>query len=120
MWSSKIPEQPTIPEMPLVKKPRNKTIQLNPNNENVGAVLISAVRYACGRRTYMPSIVVNVILPIVAQLNDKNLCCMERDIREAEKYSGGYGDEKIDKPMWLKFLKEIQDLMDKRGIERWW
>ena len=44
---------------------------------------------------------------------------MERDIREADKF-GDYGDEKIDKPEWLKFLKEIQDLMDKRWIERWW
>ena len=91
-------------------------IQLNPNNDNVGAVLISAIRYACGRRTYMPSIVVNVILPIVAQLNDKNLCCMERDIREQERF--GYGDE-CDRVEWIKLLKALQGEIEKRGIERW-
>ena len=91
-------------------------IKLDPNNDNVGAVLISAVRYACGRRTYMPSIVVNVILPVVAQLNDKNLCCMERDIREQERF--GYGDE-CDRVNWMKLLKALQGEIEKRGIERW-
>ena len=43
---------------------------------------------------------------------------MERNIREAGKF-GGYGDENIDKPMWLKFLAELQKVMEERGIERW-
>lgn len=91
-------------------------IKLDPNNENVGAVLISAVRYACGRRTYMPSIVVGVITPVIPQLCDKNLCCMERDIREQERF--GYGD-KCDEVTWLNFLKLLQDEVDKRGLQRW-
>lgn len=43
---------------------------------------------------------------------------MERDIREADKF-GGYGDETIDKPLWIKFLSELQDVMKERGIEPW-
>lgn len=83
-----------------------------------GAVINCAVRYACGRQSYMPSLVVGEVRKMIPFLNDKTIGCMERDIREVEKY-GGYGDEKIDKSMWLKFLKELQDVMDKRGIERW-
>ena len=83
-----------------------------------GAVINCAVRYACGRQSYMPSLVVGEFRKMIPLLNDKTIGCMERDIREAEKY-GGYGDEKIDKPMWLKFLAELQKVMDERGIERW-
>ena len=88
------------------------------NNDFFGAVINCAIRYACGRQTYMPSLIIEEVQPWLPLLNAKTLACMERDIREADKF-GGYGDEKIDKPEWLKFLKEIQDLMDKRGIERW-
>ena len=43
---------------------------------------------------------------------------VERDIRDAEKF-GGYGNEKIDKPDWMRFLANLQAEIDKRGIERW-
>lgn len=39
---------------------------------------------------------------------------MERDIREAESFGVGYGDEKIDKPVWLDFLKEVQNELSRR------
>lgn len=88
------------------------------NNEKFGAVLNCAVRYACGRQTYMPSIVIGFIRPLISEIDDKTLCCMERDIRDAERF-GGYGDEKIDKPDWMRFLADLQAEIDKRGIERW-
>ena len=113
--SAKIPKQKTVPEMPPVKQ---RKIKLDPNNENVGAVLISAVRYACGSQTYMPSLVIDVVRPMLPLLTPRTVACMERDIREADKF-GGYGDEKIDKPMWLKFLAELQKVMEERGIEKW-
>ena len=40
---------------------------------------------------------------------------MERDLREAN----GYGNENIDKPLWLEFLKEIRQVMNDRNIEVW-
>lgn len=88
------------------------------NNEDFGTILTCAVRYACGRQTYMPSIVIGFIRPLISEIDDKSLCCMERDIRDAEKF-GGYGDEKIDKPDWMRFLADLQAEIDKRGIERW-
>ena len=83
-----------------------------------GAVINCAVRYACGRQSYMPSLVVGEVRKMIPFLNDKTIGCMERDICEADKF-GGYGDEKIDKPMWLKFLAELQKVMEERGIEKW-
>lgn len=98
--------------------PLKANIVITPDNEDFGTILTCAVRYACGRQTYMPSIVIGFIRPLISEIDDNALCCMERDIREAEKY-GGYGNEKIDKPLWIDFLKELQDLMDKREIKRW-
>lgn len=87
-------------------------------DDNFGAVIISAIRYACGRQSYMPSLVVGVVHPMLPMLNDKTIACMERDIREADKF-GGYGDEIIDKPLWMSFLAELQRVMEERSIERW-
>lgn len=93
------------------------SLMLDPNNEKVGHVLVSAVRYACCRQTYMPGIVVSVILPRVSSLNDKILCCMERDIANQERY-GGYGDD-CDKKEWMKLLDALTAEREKRGLERW-
>lgn len=104
--------------MPLPSAP-NTNNEYNFEDDFFGAVINCAIRYACGRQSYMPSLVISVVKPMLPFLNDKTIGCMERDIREAEKYSGGYGDEKIDKPMWLKFLAELQKVMEERGIEKW-
>ena len=83
-----------------------------------GAVINCAVRYACGRQSYMPSLIIDVVRPMLPMLSNKTIGCMERDIREAEKY-GGYGDENIDKPGWMRLLKDLQGVMDERGIQRY-
>lgn len=88
------------------------------DDDNFGAVINCAIRYALGRQTYMPSLVIGVVRPMLPLLTPKTIACMERDIREADKF-GGYGDETIDKPLWIKFLSELQDFMKERGIEPW-
>jgi len=98
--------------------PLKANIVITPDNEDFGTILNCAVRYACGRQTYMPSIVIGFIRPLISEIDNKTLCCMECDIRDAEKF-GGYGDEKINKPDWMRFLADLQAEIDKRGIERW-
>ena len=104
--------------MPLPKAPYLAYGKYNFEDDFFGAVINCAIRYACGRQSYMPSLVIGEVRKMIPMLNDKTIGCMERDIREAEKF-GGYGDEKIDKPGWLAFLKELQDEMDRRKINRW-
>ena len=87
---------------------------LDPNNEDVGAVLICAVRYGLGRRTYITKLISDVIIPIVPQMNNKNLCVMERDIVEQERF--GYGDE-CDKDEWMKLLDTLKAEREQRGLE---
>ena len=88
---------PDIPQFPIC-------------SENFGSILICAVRYALGRETYMPSIVIGFIRPLISKINNKTLFVLERDVRESKSY----GDPKIDKPDWLVFLAELQAEIQKR------
>ena len=50
-------------------------------------MLICAMRYAIGRESYMPSIVIDYIRFLLPQLSTNTLFIMQRDIREeAERY----------------------------------
>ena len=86
------------------------------SNDDFGAVLNCAVRYAVGRRSYIPSIVVGYITPLIPYLNDKTLWCFDQDITEA-KYTGGYGDPNIDEPLWVEFHRKVREERSKRGAE---
>lgn len=82
-------------------------------DDDFESILICAVRYSIGRRTYMPSIVCSYITQLIPRLSLKSLSVIERDILDAEKF--GYGDEKIDKPVWMKFLDEIKNEIERRN-----
>lgn len=80
--------------------------------EAFGFVLNCAVRYACGRKSYAPSIVIGYIEPLLSELDDASLTIMERDIRECNDY----GDKDVDEPDWMDFLDKIQAEMGRRHL----
>lgn len=73
-------------------------------------ILICAERYARGRCTYMPSLVIDYITPLLPRLSERALATFERDIAGAN----GYGDEKIDKPCWMRFLSDVRAELERR------
>ena len=79
-------------------------------DEDFGTVLVCAVRYCIGRQTYMPSFVIDFIRPLLPYLDDKTLSIIKLDITCAESY----GDEKIDKPVWMRFLSDIEQEIELR------
>ena len=83
-------------------------------DDNFGTVLNCAVRYAIGRRTYMPGLVIDFITPLIPHLNDKTLWCFDQDITDA-RWTGGYGDPAIDEPKWMKFHAAVRAERSKRG-----
>lgn len=89
---------------------------LDPHDDNVGAVLECAVRYALGRKTYMGSVVTGVISSVVPDLNNKTLLLMEREIVKHERF--GYGGD-IDKKEWISLRDTLRREIDKRNLERW-
>lgn len=80
-------------------------------DDDFGCICNCAVRYAVGRRTYMPSIVVGFIKPLLPKLNNRTLWCFERDL-EGER---NFGDEQIDKPLWMDFLAAVKAEIAARG-----
>lgn len=82
-------------------------------SEDFETILICAERYACGRQSYMPSLVIDYITPLLPRLSERALAVFERDIAGADKF-GGWGNEKIDKPCWMKFLADVRAERSKR------
>lgn len=89
--------------------------KIKPNNADFGAVLNCAVRYAIGRQTYMPKLVADFIKPLIPYVDNKTLYVLDQDITEA-KYMGGYGNETIDKPVWMELHKLVKEEMTKRNL----
>ena len=83
------------------------TVDAVPIDADLGMMLNCAVRYTCGRRTYMPYIVINYITPLILHLDDATLAIIDKDLDEAAR-TGGYGDPQIDEPRWKAFHALIQ------------
>ena len=81
------------------------TVEIDKNFETI---LLCAVRYAIGRKSYIPSLVIDYITPLLPYLTDNTLRLIANEITEYEGYEGGLGDEKIDKPYWEQFLRKIR------------
>lgn len=92
--------------------------KIDPTNEKFGTILNCAVRYAIGRESYMPSLVIGYITPLLPYLPAKTLYVLDQDITE-QRYHGGYGHPRIDEPGWMRFLEAVHAEQDKRGCERY-
>ena len=86
------------------RQPQVGSVEIDKNFESI---LVCAVRYAIGRKTYMPSMVIDYITPLLPYLSYWMLGLMAAEIID-HNYEGGLGDEKIDKPAWLEFLRKIR------------
>ena len=90
-----------------------------PIDKDLEHMLISAARYACGRRTYIVSVTVDYIMPILPELSDWCLSIMRKDLDDAfsayerseEKF--GLGD-KCDVAVWQKFAQAVSEEIGKR------
>ena len=79
-------------------------IEINGKQEDISAMLVSAERYALGRRTYIVSWTCDFIGDNLHLLTEKDKDVMIRDIEEAKDY----GDE-WDADCWMKLLKKIKE-----------
>ena len=81
------------------------TVEINKDFESI---LVCAVRYAIGRKSYMPSMVIDYITPLLPYLSEDVLKLIADEIIGHYTYEGALGDEKIDKPYWEQFLRKIR------------
>lgn len=92
-------------------------MQIEKYDDNIGTLLICAVRYALGRYSYMPSLVMSEIAPMLGRLSNKTLYVMRRDVAEflatpRPEYDGCVMDDYRDK--WDMFLQQIEAEMELR------
>ena len=81
------------------------TVEIDKNFETI---LLCAVRYAIGRRTYIPSRVIDYITPLLPHLSEDVLKLIVNEIVQHYTYEGALGDEKIDRLYWEQFLRKIR------------
>lgn len=79
---------------------------INISQEDFGTLCICALRYCHGRQTYMPGLVQRIIRPHLREMDDKDLAVMIDDCDFQERMHL-YGDERIDKPGWLKWEEDL-------------
>lgn len=77
-------------------------------NKDFETILLCAVRYSIGRQTYMPSLVIDYITPLLPYLSEDVLKLIADEIIGRYTYEGALGDEKIDRPYWEQFLRKIR------------
>lgn len=83
------------------------------------SIYICAVRYCMGRQSYMPALVINALKPELSDLNKKTLAVMKNDC-VCQRINDIYGDETIDKPMWIEWEKLLEEEMERRkdGVDK--
>ena len=86
------------------------TIEINKNFETI---LLCAVRYAIGRKTYIPSLVIDYITPLLPYLSENTLRLIADEIID-HSYDGGLGDDMIDRPYWIEFKRRILLELERR------
>ena len=85
--------------------------------DDFGTLAICAIRYCHGRQTYMPDLVRGIIRSHLRELDDKDLAVMTKDC-DFQEQMHLYGDERIDKPGWLKWKEDLIAERKRRTNER--
>lgn len=83
------------------------------NKDDFGTLAICAIRYCQGRQTYMPDLVRGIVRPKLKELSDNDIQVMLNDCDYQERFSM-YGDERIDKPGWIKWKDELLKEKERR------
>lgn len=87
------------------------TIELS--QEDLGTLVICAVRYCVGRKTYIVSLLLGIVKPFISKLSDKDLGVLCNDYKQQEQFEN-FGDSDIDKPYWVEWGNLLQKEQNKR------
>lgn len=82
-----------------------------------GLIVISAIRYAIGRMTYMPSAVCKFTLRYLPMLDNKTIFVVIRDITEVLEHNQG---KIADEELWLNLKAKAEEEKTRRQSEGWW
>ena len=89
-------------------------MKINIDQEDFGTLCLCAIRYCHGRQTYMPSLIQGICKTYLKEFSDKTLNVMIEDCDFQERIRL-YGDERIDKPDWLRWKDALLAEKKRRG-----
>ena len=79
---------------------------INGKQEDISMLMVSAVRYALGRKTYIVDWTCEFVKNNIGLLTKKDLCVMLQDIKQ-QKEDGTLGDE-CDIKCWQRLLDVLE------------
>lgn len=82
------------------------------DKDSFATLCVCAIRYCHGRKTYVPSLVMEIVGKHLAELSDRDIKVMYDDCRFM--CLSDYGDEAIDKPNWLLWEKKLKEEVRRR------
>ncbi len=88
-------------------------MKLDIEPERLGPLCICAVRYCQGRQTYMPDLIRSIVRPMLPKLSTEDIRVMLEDCAYQARFSL-YGDDRIDKPGWLKWEQDLREELERR------
>jgi len=108
----------------MITDRRKKSVVLCPaewfdpyEDEEFGMIVTSAIRYAIGRMSYMPSVVCEFTLRYLPMLDNKTIFVMIRDITEVlERNQGKIADAEL----WLNLRAKAEEEKERRIAEDQW
>lgn len=92
-------------------------MKITRDDDRGGAVLNCAIRYALGRSSYMPGLVMGEIRPMLPDCSNKTLRVFEKDVSEwlnRDKGWTAYDNSYFDD--WKRFLEAVRAEMERRKV----
>ena len=92
---------------------------INDKDNDFGDIMILALRYAIGRRTYVTSEVPEFIMQNAEQINERICAVMLRDIDEylQDRDKGLIKDDECDYQSWTKLAEYLVNLAQEKGYK---
>lgn len=88
-------------------------MRIDIGKRDFATLCICAIRYCHGRQTYMPSLVQRIVGEHLKEISRSDLQVMLDDC-DFQRRMCLYGDEKIDKPDWLRWEQKVKDEIERR------
>lgn len=82
--------------------------------QDFATLCICAIRYCHGRQSYMPRLVQEIVGNYLDNISDNDLKIMLNDC-DFQKEFNLYGNEKIDKPNWIRWKEKLEEEQRRRA-----
>ena len=93
----------------------DNSVDLNTlSQKDIGDLCVFAIRYCHGRQSYAPDVCRKIVRKLLPNLSDDTVRILFEDCK-FQANMNLWGDEKIDKPGWIRWRQEIEEEIKRRN-----